>query len=280
MASNNRRRTTLADLGFVVRQQILGDAADHLRDAVLPRQVEVGHLDLAARQADDRGPVGGPGHRDGQVLDEGVERIGHPPVAVHEVEHLVEQHQHRRARRREHPPEGVGARRRPPRVRAEQRRALVARELPGDVDPRRFASLPRVPGVADEHRHPGRGRGRQPRLVQQRRDVVQVRDPFAGRHQVIERGQRVGLPPAELRHQRHHRRRVRRLPGQSPQHHPGVSAQRAGEAGAGEERLRVAVVGRRRPADHLLQGDGELVRIERTAFADLLAGERDLVPGL
>ena len=37
---------------------------------------------------------------------------------------------------------------------------------------------------------------------------------------------------------------------------------------------RIAVVGRRRADDDLLQGDGELVRVERAAFADLFARER------
>ena len=65
----------LADLGLVVGDQVLGDAAHHLRDLVLPLLIPLGHLDLAARQADHARAVRRAGGGDGQVLDEGVERI-------------------------------------------------------------------------------------------------------------------------------------------------------------------------------------------------------------
>ena len=68
-------------------------------------------------------------------------------------------------------------------------------------------------------------------------------------------------------------------PGEPAQHHARVLAQCPREAGAGEELRRVAVVLRRRPGHDLLEGDGELVRVERAAFADFLARRRDLVPG-
>ena len=67
---------------------------------------------------------------------------------------------HRCAGRREHPAERLRARRGRRGVRAEQLGAPVAGELTRDVDPRRLP--PRIPGVADEHRHPRRRRGRQP----------------------------------------------------------------------------------------------------------------------
>ena len=41
----------------------------------------------------------------------------------------------------------------------------------------------------------------------------------------------------------------------------------------------VAIVLRRRPGHDLLERDGELVRVERAAFADFLARRGDLVPG-
>ena len=111
-------------------------------------------------------------------------------------------------------------------------------------------------------------------------DLFQLAHGLAGRHEVIQRGQRMGLTAAELRHQRHHGRGVRRLPRQTSQYHSGLLPQRARKADAGEERLGIAVVGGRRAADNLLQGNCELVRVERTAFADLIARERDLVPGV
>ena len=221
-----------------------------------------------------------PRHRDGQVLDEGMERIRHVTIAVDEVEHLVEQHEGWRAGRREHAAESLGARRRGRRVRSEQLDASVSGELPGDVDPRCLPPFLRIPGVADEDRHPRLRRGRQPRVVQQIADLLQVPDGLPGRHQVVKRRQGVGLAPAELRHQRHHRRRVGSFPRQAPEHHPRVLAQRPREARAREERPGIAVVRRGRAADDLLQGDGELVRVERASFADLFARERDLVPGL
>ena len=270
----------LAHLRLVVREEILGDAPDDLGDLVLPRQIEIRHLDLAARQADDGRSVRRSRHRDRQVLDERMERIGHLPVPVDEVEHLVEQHQHRRAGRREHAAESLGARWCGRRVRPEQLHASVSGELPRDVDPRGLASFLGIPGVADEDRDPRGRRSRQPRVVQQIGDLLQAPDGLAGRHQVIQRRQRVGLAPAELRHQRHHRRRVGRLPRQAPQHHPRVLSQRPREARASEERPGVAVVRRGRSADDLLQGDGELVRVERASFADLLSGNGDLVPGI
>ena len=242
----------LAHLRLVVREQVLGDSPDDLGDPVLPCQVEIRHLDLAAWQADDGRSVRRPRHRHGQVLDEGVERIRHLPVAVDEVEHLVEQHERRRACRREHPAESLGARRGRRRIRPKQLDAPVAGELTGDVDPRRLAPLLRIPRVAHEDRHPRRRRGRQPRVAQKVGDLLHRSDGLAGRHQVIQRRQGMGLAPAELRDQRHHRRRVGRLPGQAPQYHPRVLAQRPREARAREECLGVAVVQRRRAADDLL----------------------------
>jgi hypothetical protein len=81
----------LADLRLVVGDPILGDAPHHLRDLVLPLLIRSRHFDLTARQADHRRAVRGAGGGDGQVLDEGVKRVGHRLVAVQEVEHLVEE---------------------------------------------------------------------------------------------------------------------------------------------------------------------------------------------
>ena len=68
--------------------------------------------------------------------------------------------------------------------------------------------------------------------------------------------------------------------GQASQHHAGVLRQRTSEAGAREELRRVTVVGRRSPCNHLLQGDGELVRAERPALPDLLPESYYSVPGV
>ena len=98
--------------------------------------------------------------------------------------------------------------------------------------------------------------------------------------QVIKRGKRVRLAAAELGDQREHRRGVVGSPGEPAQHHARMLAQCPSEAGAREELRSVAIVLRRRPGHDLLEGDGELVRVERAAFADFLARCGDLVPGI
>ena len=101
-----------ADLRFVVGDEVLGDAAHHLGDLLLPLLVPVRHLHLAARQADDRGGMGGSGDRHREVLNEGVEALRQVAMTVDEVQHLVEQQQHRRSRGGEQLGEGFRARRR------------------------------------------------------------------------------------------------------------------------------------------------------------------------
>ena len=270
----------LADLRLVVRHQILGDAADHLGDPVLPLPVPVGHLHLAARQTDDRGGPGGAGRRDRQVLDEGVQRLGHAAMPVDEVQHLVEQQQHRRVRGGEHRGDRLGAGRRRPRRGPERRDSRLAGKLPREVDPRHLPALGRVPCVTDEDAGPRGGRRRHVRRRQQIGHAGQVRRPRPGPRQMVERRERMRLAAAELRDQRQHRRRVRRPPGQPPQHHPGMLGQRPREAGAGEELRRVAVVVRRSPRHHLLERNGELVRAERPPLAHFRPGGDYLVPGV
>jgi hypothetical protein len=72
----------LADLGFIVYQQILGDALDDLGDSFLPLRVPLGHLDLATRQADNGRATGRAGHSDSQVLDERVEAVSPVSIAI------------------------------------------------------------------------------------------------------------------------------------------------------------------------------------------------------
>ena len=149
----------LADFGLVVGNEILGDPPDDLRDPVLPLEVPVSHLDLAAWETDDGGPVGRASSGDSKILEERVERVGHLAMAIHEVEDLVEQQQHRRAGRLEDTGDGLGARRGRLRSLAQGLDALVARQLPGDVDPGCLPSVLWVPCVAYEHRYPSPGNG-------------------------------------------------------------------------------------------------------------------------
>jgi len=71
-----------ADLGFIVGDEVFGHPAHHLRDLVLPLHIPVGHLDLAARQADNRRALYGSGGGHGQVLNKGMELIRHFAMAV------------------------------------------------------------------------------------------------------------------------------------------------------------------------------------------------------
>lgn len=96
--------------------------------------------------------------------------------------------------------------------------------------------------------------------------------------QVVECRQRVRFATAELGDEGQYRCGVVGAAGQPPQYHARVLAQSAREAGVGEELSGIAVVFRRRASYHLFQGDGELVRVERAAFADFLARCGDFVP--
>ena len=96
----------------------------------------------------------GAGDGDRQVLQEGVEALCHAAMPVHEVQHFVEQQQHRCVRGGEHPCQCLGPRRRGPCGRAEGGDTAVSGQLASDVDPGRFAPLRRVPGVANEHAEP------------------------------------------------------------------------------------------------------------------------------
>ena len=268
----------LADLRFVVGDQVAGDAPDHLGDPVLPLLVPIGHLHLAARQAHDRGRAGGAGDRHRQVLQEGVERLGQAAVAVDEVEYLVEQQQHGRPGGGEQARQGLGSRRRGAGRGAERSDAPVAGKLARQIDPGRLPPGRGVPGVAHEYAGAGRGNLRQPGRAQQLGHPGEPRGGRPGVGKVVQRGEGMRLAAAELGDEGEDRRGIPAPAGQPPQHHPGVLPQRAREAGAGEELRRIAVVLRRRAGDHLLQRDGEFVRAERTPLPHFLAQRNDPIP--
>lgn len=72
-------------------------------------------------------------------------------MPVEEIQNLVEEQQHRRLSRLKDPRDRLGAGRRGLRRGPERLDPLVSRELTGDVDPWRLATLARVPRVAHEH---------------------------------------------------------------------------------------------------------------------------------
>jgi hypothetical protein len=101
-----------ANLGFIVYQQILGDTLDDLGNSLLPLRVPLGHLDLAARQADNGCAPGRASHSDGQVLDESMKTVRPIPVTIEVAESLVEKNQHRTACFLDDTPDDIGTRRR------------------------------------------------------------------------------------------------------------------------------------------------------------------------
>ena len=90
MSWNNRRRTTSLISALVIGNEVFGNTADYLGDPILPLHVPVGHLDLASRQTDHRRTPRGAGGGNGQVLDKGIELVGHSSMAIKEVQHLIE----------------------------------------------------------------------------------------------------------------------------------------------------------------------------------------------
>ena len=75
----------VADLRLVVGDQVARDTTNDLGDPILPLSIPVGHLDLAARQADDSRGSGGAGNRDCEILDEGMEALSHAAVPADAV---------------------------------------------------------------------------------------------------------------------------------------------------------------------------------------------------
>ena len=201
-------------------------------------------------------------------------------MTIDEVEHLIEQQQHRRLSGGEHPCQSLGARRRCPGGGAERGNTLLAGQLARQINPGCLPSLCRIPGIADEHTDSSGGNLLQPGDAQQIRHPGEPGGGRAGVGQVVERGEGVRLAAAELGDEGKDRRRVLSLAGQPPEDHAGMLLQRAREAGAGEELRRVAVVLRSGVRDHLLQGNGELVRTERASFPHFLAQGHYPVPGV
>jgi hypothetical protein len=191
-----------ADLGFVVGEEVARDTAHNPGDPLLPQLIQVGHFDLAARQTDHGGSAGDTRRRHRQVLDEGMEAIRHAAVAVDEIEHFVEQQQHRSTGCGEHPTDRLGAWWRRRRGGAERLDTLFIGNLPRQIDPWRLASGLRVPRIADEHSDAGGGRRGEAGGIKKFRDTREIDGPPAGVGEVIERRERVRLAAAELRYQR------------------------------------------------------------------------------
>jgi hypothetical protein len=71
------KSAAFTDFGFIIRNEVFGNTPDDLRNSVLPLLIPFRHLDLAAGQADHHGSFGPAGYGDRQILDEGMEAVGH-----------------------------------------------------------------------------------------------------------------------------------------------------------------------------------------------------------
>jgi hypothetical protein len=257
----------LADLGLVVRDELLGDTADLLGNQLLPTQLPLVHLGLALRQADHGRAFRRSGHAPNEVSEKGAERVRLVLVAVEIVQHLVAENQHAPAGRVEDLAEIGGAGGLVSAFGTEGAHALLAGELPRDVDPRGWVLCRGVPGISDEHRDPRLWGGRQSCLSNQSSDALVLCALVRAVHQVVERGKRMSLAAAELGQQCHHGCGVLRLTREAAQYRANMLGKSARKACPGEELNRVPVVERRDLRDDLFERDGELVRVERRPSA-------------
>src|SRR5581483_999534 len=160
-------------------------------------------------------------------------------------------------------------------------------KLPGDLTPRRMP-VRLVVAAATRDRRPTRpnedGRCRfrdcvDPCVVEQVADSDEVRRGRPKPGQVVEERQRVRLPAPELRRQVENGVRPLALAGEPPDRLAREAPQALGDEGTRQEALRLAVLGRSLPGHYLVEGDGELRRVERRPPPQVLPRRRDLVPG-
>src|SRR3972149_7053834 len=88
----------------------------------------------------------------------------------------------------------------------------------------------------------------------------------------------MGFASSELSNQGQYRRCILRPSSKTPKNHPGVLTKGTGKTGTGKELNRVPVIERRRPGNHLLQGDGKLVGVERSSFTHLMTWNGYFIP--
>jgi hypothetical protein len=89
----------------------------------------------------------------------------------------------------------------------------------------------------------------------------------------------MSLTSAKLGDQRHHRRSIYGLAGESTQHHAGMLTKRPCKASSGKEFIRITVIFRGGLGDNLLQVNGKFIRIERPALTTSLRGNAILYQG-
>ena len=211
-------------------------------------------------------------------MNESVEVLGHAAMAVHEVEHFVKEQQHGGFGCREQVGQCFGAWRcRLCRI-TQHFYPFVACDLASEVYPRRLSPLCRIPSIAHEHADTSRRDFADFGFPQKFPHPRKLRCSPARAGKMIECRERMSLAPAELSDERKHRRRVGSLAFQPAKHHADMFRQSTSEASARKELSRVAVVARRSARHHLLQGDSELVRVERPPLPNLLTEFHDFIP--
>src|SRR5882672_539190 len=183
-------------------------------------------------------------------------------MTTQKVQHLVEQQQYRGLGLLKNSCDRLRPRGRCLRCCPERCNTLLPGELSCDVYPRVLAPFARVPGISHKDsdlrlRHAG-----DTSVSQQ---ILNTRVFVCGRtvlRQVVQRRKRMSLAATKLRNKRENRRSIVCFSREPPQRHACVLAKCPSEAGARKELSRNSVVFRRCPSHDLLEGDGELVRVE------------------
>ena len=201
-------------------------------------------------------------HCDGEVLEEGIEVVCHIPVPVDEVEYLIKQDENRRLCHGEEVSENPGPWGCDPCGGAKGVYAFFSRYLAGHVYPGSFGPVAGVPGGANESCDSHFVRNCRSGLLEQVLNSCQAGCFSSRPGDVVQARQRVGLSSPELGDEGEYRGSVPGLSRQSSQDRAGVFSQGLGEVRSGEELFRILVVRRSFAVNHLVKGDGELVRVE------------------
>ena len=167
-------------------------------------------------------------------------------------------------------------------------KGLSAAELPGDVGPRRLAqgraviaaaAFDRVKLVADKYG----GGGLRDFLYPGGGEDLGHAGPAVGggavSGEVEQEGEGVGFAAAELGGQVEHRAGLGAVPGEAPDDFGGQGGQVLREVGPREEAVGLLVIRRGAPVTDVVQVNSKFGGVERFAFAEILAGRDDFVPG-
>ena len=201
----------LTDFGLVISYQVLCHTPHDFGDSLLPLEIPIGHLHLAAGQADDRRSLGGSSHGYSEILEKRIEGLSQLPMAIGEVEHFVKEEEYGPTSRREESTKGFCPRGCSRGCRAKRLHPSGLSKLACQIKPRCLAASLRVPGVAHEHPYPGLRYRREPGCLKQPGNTWKCRCLDTGPGDVVERRQGVSLAATKLGDEREHRCGVARF---------------------------------------------------------------------